>query len=135
MSCKHILASKSNQSKIVSLYTIGLLLDLTLNEISVFTKQNYLFIRKNNRTIFSRNAIIKPKYAPTDISRQDYNLYFLNSETFGKTAYYLVCSFSSNILMKYPPTTERAWKPRCFGLSVKTQSDIGMRSTVSFIKL
>jgi len=36
MYCQQISTSKLNQSKFVSLYTISLLLDLTLNKTSIF---------------------------------------------------------------------------------------------------
>src|SRR5262249_252074 len=51
-----------------------------------------------------------------------------------RLAHFFHMSRSANIFMKTPPTTERAWNPSFFGLSVQNQSVIGTRSGVSLRK-
>ena len=44
-----------------------------------------------------------------------------------RPAYFFQMAGSASILMNTPPTTERAWKPCCFAVTVSYQSVSGTR--------
>ena len=51
-----------------------------------------------------------------------------------RSAHFFHSAASASSGMKTPPTTERAWKPACFGSVVSYQSVIGLRWDVSLRK-